>query len=132
MTQAASTKRGNEGGFTLVSVIVAVVILSTGLLALARAQGLLVASQGNTANRAIALNIARTYTEVLRSRDPWTIASEAGTNVNQLGATDVAGRYVRSTSVTNLAANLIQVTVNVTYPRGPEPISIVTLIYRST
>lgn len=132
MTQEPRMRRGNEGGFTLVSVIVAVVILSTGLLALARAQSLLVASQGNTANRSIALNIARTYTEVLRSRDPWAIASEAGTTVNQMGVTDVAGRYTRSTTVVTLAPNLLQVTVNVTYPRGVDPIQIVTLIYRST
>jgi Tfp pilus assembly protein PilV len=131
MTPDRPARRGNEG-FTLVSVIVAIVILSTGLLALARAQGMLVATQGTTANRSTALTIARDYTEVLRSRDAWAIASEAAATVNGRGVAVANGRYTRSTTVTVIAANLLQVTVQVTYPKGPTPIQITTLIYRST
>lgn len=124
-------RRGTEG-FTLISVLVAVVILSTGLLALARAQGLLVATQGQTASRSTAVTIARDYTEVLRSRDPWILASEANATVNARGQADAAGKFTRSTTVTVRAPNLLEVTVSVTYPKGPTPIRITTLIYRSS
>ena len=52
-----------DSGFTLVSVMVALAILAIGLLALARAQAAIVASQGNVANRTVALTIARDYAE---------------------------------------------------------------------
>jgi Tfp pilus assembly protein PilV len=131
MNPAPATRRGTEG-FTLISVLIAVVILSTGLLALARAQGMLVATQTLTSSRTTAVTIARDYTEVLRSRDPWVIASEAAATVNSRGQADAAGKYTRSTSVTELAPNLLQVTVQVVYPKGRAPIQITTLIYRST
>jgi Tfp pilus assembly protein PilV len=131
MSSSARPGRGQEG-FTLVSVIVAIVILSTGLLALARAQGMLVATQAQTANRSIAVTLARDYTELLRSRDPWGIASEASASVDQRGQPNTNGRYQRSTTVTILAPNLLQVMVQVTYPKGSAPIQITTLIYRSS
>lgn len=131
MTVDVQPRRGTAG-FTLVSVIVAIVILSTGLLALARAQGMLVATQGTTANRSIALTIARDYTEVLRSRDAWTLVSEAGALVDARGVADASGKYTRSTAVTILAPNLLQITVQVAYPKGPSPLAITTLIYRSS
>ncbi len=131
MTATAAPRRGT-GGFTLVSVIVAIMILSTGLLALARAQAMLVATQANTANRSNALTIARDYTEVLRSRDAWTLVSEAGTRVNGRGQVDGAGAFTRNTTVAILAPNLLQVTIQVVYPRGASPIEITTLIYRSS
>lgn len=129
---AITTPRRGTGGFTLVSVIVAIVILSTGLLALARAQALLVATQANTANRSNALTIARDYTEVLRSRDAWALVSEAGTKVNGRGQVSGAGAFTRSTTVAILAPNLLQVTIQVVYPRSTIPIEITTLIYRSS
>lgn len=131
MNATTAPRRGTEG-FTLVSVIVAIVILSTGLLALARAQAMLVATQTNTANRSTALDIARGYTEVLRSRDPWLIATEAAATVNAYGVADAAGKYTRTTTVTVIAPNLLQVMVQVTYPRSAQPLEIETLIYRST
>ena len=78
MTQTRDTR-----GFTLVSVLVALLILTIGLLALARAQALLVSNQTNTANRSTALTIARGYTEVLRSQDPWSLASQPVTTVDE-------------------------------------------------
>jgi type IV pilus modification protein PilV len=125
------TRRRNRG-FTLVSVLVALAILSIGLLALARAQASIVASQGNTANRTTALTIARDYAEVLRSRSPWTLVSEAAVAVDARGQPVASGAYRRSTNVTILANNLLQVQVVVTYPRSTVPVDIITLIYRSS
>jgi type IV pilus assembly protein PilV len=121
-----------DRGFTLVSVLVALAILSIGLLALARAQAAMVASQGNTANRTVALTIARDYAEVLRSRSPWTLVSEAPVAVDARGQPVAGGAYRRTTNVTVLANNLLQVQVVVSYPRSTVPVDIVTLIYRSS
>jgi Tfp pilus assembly protein PilV len=126
------TSPRRDSGFTLVSVLVALGILAIGLLALARAQAVMVASQGNTANRTTALAIARDYTEVLRSRDPATLVSEAPVAVDSRGQPAASGAYRRTTNVTILAANLLQVQVLVTYPRSGTPVDIITLIYRRT
>ncbi|HWA58822.1 MAG TPA: prepilin-type N-terminal cleavage/methylation domain-containing protein [Gemmatimonadales bacterium] len=122
----------NQRGFTLVSVLVALAILAIGLLALARAQAAMVASQGNVANRTTALTIARDYAEILRSRDPWTLVSETPVAVDARGQASANGAYRRSTNVTILANNLIRLQILVTYPRSATPVDITTLIYRST
>lgn len=122
----------DKRGFTLVSVLVALAILSIGLLALARAQAAIVASQGNLANRTTALTIARDYAEVLRSRSPWTLVSETPVAVDSRGVAAANGAYRRSTNVTVLQNNLIQVQILVTYPRASVPVDITTLIYRSS
>lgn len=126
------TQTGNSRGFTLVSVLVALLILTIGLLALARSQAMLVSTQGDTANRSTALTIARGYTEVLRSRDPWTLASEPATKVDDRGQLAVNGAFTRTTTVTVLQNNLMQVQVDVLYPRGQLPVNILTLIYRGS
>ena len=126
------TQTGNSRGFTLVSVLVALLILTIGLLALARSQAMLVATQGDTANRSTALTIARGYTEVLRSRDPWTLVSEPATTVDDQGQLAVNGAFTRTTTVTVVQNNLLQVQVDVLYPRGQLPVDILTLIYRGS
>ncbi len=122
----------DQRGFTLVSVLVALAILAIGLLALARAQAAIVASQGNVANRTTALTIARDYAEILRSRSPWTLVSEAAVAVDSRGQPAANGPYRRTTNVTVLANNLLQVQILVTYPRSAVPVDITTLIYRSS
>jgi Tfp pilus assembly protein PilV len=121
-----------DAGFTLVSVMIAVILLNLGLIALAKTQGLLARSQGDTANRSTALAIAQGYTEVIRSRDPLTLASEAPVQVDAEGLPAAGGRYSRATTVTADAANLLRVEVKVTYPRGVLPLTLVTLIYHPT
>jgi Tfp pilus assembly protein PilV len=121
-----------EAGFTLVSVMIAVILLSLGLIALAKAEGILARAQTDTANRSSALAIAQGYTEVIRSRDPATLASEAAVQVDVNGQPAAGGLYSRSMTVTSDAANLLRVTVTVNYPRAAAPLRIVTLIYKPT
>jgi len=122
-------KRNNEAGFTLVSVIMAVVILSIGLLALTKSQSLLVRAEAMSAQRSIALGIARNYIEEVRSRTPDPVA-EPAVSVDETGTLAATGKYRRSLEVADLGNNLYRVTCNVIYPRNTTPVSIVTLIYR--
>jgi Tfp pilus assembly protein PilV len=120
----------NEGGFTLISVLIAIVMLSVGLVALSRSQALLMTTENRLSNSNTALSIARGYLEVVRGRDPWTVVTEAPVTVNQLGVVDVNGTYTRSMDVTLDAPNLLRVTVHVTFPRQTTPTDLITLIYR--
>jgi len=126
------TSNRGEAGFTLVSVMIAVILLSLGLIALAKAEGVLARAQTDTANRSSALAIAQGYTEVIRSRDPAVLVSESAVQVDANGQPAVSGLYSRATTVTSDAANLLRVTVTVNYPRASAPIRIVTLIYKPT
>jgi Tfp pilus assembly protein PilV len=122
-------KRTREAGFTLVSVILAVVILSIGIMALGRSQAMLVRAQATSASRNIALSVARNYIEEVRSRTT-VPASEGAVAVDETGTAVADGKYMRSLTVSDLGDDLYEATCNVTYPRGQQPIQIVTLIYR--
>ena len=128
MTQTKPLK--NEGGFTLISVLIAIVMLSVGLVALARSQAMLMTTQNRLANANTALSIARGYVEQVRGRDPWTLATEAPVAVDELGVLNAAGTYRRSMDVTLDANNLVRLTVTVTFPRMSQPVQVITLIYR--
>lgn len=121
--------RNREGGFTLISVIIAVVILSVGIMALGKSQGMLIRAQATNAERNVALGIARNYVEEVRARTA-VPASEPATRVDATGTLAANGAYRRSLDIADLGNNLYQATCNVTYPRGTVPVSIVTLIYR--
>ncbi|HEY7636139.1 MAG TPA: prepilin-type N-terminal cleavage/methylation domain-containing protein [Gemmatimonadales bacterium] len=126
------TRLRKEGGFTLISVLVAVVMLAFGLMALARTQSILMTAENGVANRSAALSVAAGYLEQLRSRDPATLASEAPVAVDAEGAPAAGGPYYRSTVVTQDQANLLRVRVLVTFARASQPIELITLIYRKT
>lgn len=124
--------RPREGGFTLISVLVAVVMLAFGLMALARTQSILMTSETGVANRSAALGVAAGYLEQLRSRDPATLASEAPVAVDAEGQPAAGGPYYRSTVVSPDQANLLRVRVLVTFARASTPIELITLIYRKS
>ncbi len=124
------TRRRGRRGFTLVSVLIAMAMLSIGLMALARTQSLLLSSQHDTENRDVATAIANSHLEALRGRDPATLATEAGIAVNERGQATAAGYYTRTATVTADGPHLLRVSVAVGYPRGPRPIQLITLIYR--
>ena len=124
--------RKNEAGFSLISVLIAVVMLSVGLVALARSQAMLMTSQNRQANANTALSIARGYMEQVRGRDPWTLATEAPIAVDEYGIANPAGTYRRGMDVSLDANNLARVTVRVTFPRMTQPVEVITLIYRAS
>lgn len=123
----------NERGFTLISVIIATVMLSIGLLALARTQTALVSTQASLQRRTAALGIAQAYLDEKRSGDLWALASEPAASVDEHGVPSANGPYSRSTSVADVVAGkdeFIQLVVSVGFPGSPNPVQLVTLIYR--
>jgi Tfp pilus assembly protein PilV len=122
----------NERGFTLISVLLAVGMLTFGLLALARTQAILTGAENGVSNRGIALAIAADRLEQLRGVDPNTLAAEPATNVDARGVPSASGPYQRSVSVTLDQANLLRLVVSVTYPKMNTPVRLEALIYRRT
>jgi Tfp pilus assembly protein PilV len=123
-------RRGNRRGFTLLSMVVALVLLSVGIFALARANAASISMGTKSANRDVALAIGRSYVEVLRSRNPQTVVSESPVLVNEHGVPDGNGVFIRSVYVTTVRSNLLQVQVAVDYPNPTIPVVIDTYVYR--
>ncbi len=117
-------------GYTLVSVIVAMVLLLVGVAALARTQMMAIVSQRGDAGRGQALALASAYMEELRSRDAATVASESAVQIDSLGAEDAGGRFTREVIVVEDEINLIRVTVRVTPPGTTQAVALLTLFYR--
>ncbi len=122
----------DERGFTLISVLLAVMMLTIGLVALARTQGLLTAAESGVSNRSVALAVASGYLEQLRGSDPSTLVSEAPVAVDADGQPAANGPYQRSTVVTLDQPNLVRLQVIVDYPRSSMPVQLVALLYRRT
>lgn len=129
---APRARKGSRAGYTLVSVIVAMVLLLVGVAALARTQMMAIVSQRGDAGRGQALALASGYMEELRSRDANTIVTEALAAVDSLGTVDANGRFTREVVVTDDASNLIRVVVRVTPPGASQPVSLMTLFYQRT
>jgi Tfp pilus assembly protein PilV len=117
-------------GFTLMSVMVALSMLAIGLLALAKVQSSLVKTQRDTDLRSVALSVARSYVEDVRSRDPWTLVSEAPVMVDLQGRVAAAGPLTRSTTVSADSGNLLRITVQIDYPGQTQPVQLITMAYR--
>jgi Tfp pilus assembly protein PilV len=124
-----TTARGDQRGFTLISVLMAITMLAIGLMALARTENLLARTQTSSANRAAALSVAQNYVEELRSRDS-SLTSEPAVRVDEHGQETTEGIYQRSAYVSDDSPTLQRVTVQVDYPGARAPVELVTLIFR--
>ena len=125
-------RMGSRAGYTLVSVIVAMVLLLVGIAALARTQMMAIVSQRGDAGRGQALALAAAFMEELRSRDANTIVPEALVAIDSLGNLSGSGKFRRLVTVTDDASNLIRVTVSITPPGATQPVSLLTLFYQRT
>lgn len=122
----------NRRGFTLISVMIAVVILAVGVLALSRTLSGAMAMNTRAGLRTVALDIARQRMEFLRAQPAADIATyddASGTDVNEEGRPVTGGKYRRVVIVSQVRTNLVSVTVRVTYPRGTSPVELVTYLY---
>lgn len=118
-----------EDGFTIISVLVAIVMLSVGILALSRSGTQAMAAQTLAGSRTTALAIGRAYMEAVRSRPPAEVLSESAARVDRTGTADPNGAFTRSVVVNNVRHNLKEIRVIVEFPRSKVPIELVTLAY---
>ncbi|WP_353266404.1 prepilin-type N-terminal cleavage/methylation domain-containing protein [Gemmatimonas sp.] len=117
-------------GFTLISMMVAMVLLVVGVSALGTANASTVKLQTMAQNRTNAIALARSYVEQVRTRDPWLVQSESPTRLNSDGVVSGSGAYTRSMTVHELRNNLIEVEVRLDFPRAAQPVTLTTLLFR--
>jgi Tfp pilus assembly protein PilV len=115
---------------TLVSTMVAIMLLGTGAMALAAANASSLRARNGAATRGTALTLARAHVETLRAVDPFTLASESSIAIDENGVPTNGGAYRRSITVTEVRTNLIRLDVTVTGPGVPTPVTVSTNIYR--
>ena len=125
-----TTPHSQRAGFALLSIMVAVVLLATGVMAIGAANTNRIRSQTLSTSRSTALNVARGYLENVRGRDPWSIAAEPVVRVDATGAVTPSGAYTRELLVTVDRANLLRLEVVVTGPGIAAPIRLITNAYR--
>ncbi len=129
-TPPQSRTGASRPGFALLSLMVAVVLLATGVMAIGAANTARLRSQTSSTARSAGLNVARTYLENVRGRDPWGLATESPAQVDGTGAVSPNGEFTRVLNVTVLQANLLTIEIVVTGARLSAPIRLVTNVYR--
>ncbi len=122
------TVRRPEAGFGMISLMVALVLLSVGVLSISQVLTQSVVMHTIIALRITALDVARSYMEEVKSRDPLTLASEAAVQVNDRGELDESGAFTREVQVISVGLHLDQISVIVTTPRT-SPVTLVTWVY---
>ncbi|MCU0649400.1 MAG: prepilin-type N-terminal cleavage/methylation domain-containing protein [Gemmatimonadaceae bacterium] len=123
-------RRRARRGFTMISMLVALVLLSVGVLALAQANAASIKVGTRSANRGVALGIARAYLEEVRTRDPWAVTNETAIRVGADGVPNSTGAYTRTLTATVERVNLLRVSISVDYPNPTGPIAVDTYLYR--
>lgn len=127
VTRASGRRRQ---GFTVVSMLVAIILLAVGMTSLATASGNTITMQTLAQNRTNAIAIARSYMEEVRTRDPYTLVSESATKLTADGQAATTGAYLRAMEVAVTRQNLLKITVTVSYPRGTQPVALTTSFFR--
>jgi Tfp pilus assembly protein PilV len=126
--------KGSEGGFGLLSTLIAMVLLSIAVTALSSAGLSVLAVHTDSAVRSTATLIAASYLEEVKARGVTTVVAESGVQVNDAGVNDAAGHFQRSLEVATdeELQYAKRVTVKVAYPkgrRGTGVIELVTILY---
>ena len=121
-------KRRPDAGFGLISVMVAIILLSIGVLSVSQVLTQSVTMQTIVAMRTTGLDIARSYMEEIKGRDPLTLASESAVRVNDRGEADSNGAFTRELTVSSVDLHLDEIVVVVTLPNS-KPIRLLTWIY---
>lgn len=117
-------------GFSMVSMIVALVLLGVGVGALGKSSAETLRYQNIAQNKTNAIAIARGYVENVRTRDPWLLQSESPVNVDADGSVTAGGLYTRALEMTVERNNLVRLTISVKYPRMTDPVILTTFLYR--
>ncbi len=127
---APAVRARARGGFTIISMLVAIILLAVGLTSLATASGNTVKMQTLAQNRTNAIAIARSYMEEVRTRDPWTLQTESPSKLDADGQVTVSGAFTRTMTVAVVRQNLLRIDVAVDYPRSSQPVTLTTSYFR--
>ncbi len=117
-----------DAGMSLISVLVAIILLSIGVTSVSQVLTQSVTMQTVTAMRTTGLDVARSYMEEVKGRDPLTLVSESQVRVNERGEVDSNGPFARELTITAVDLHLAEATVVITLPLS-NPIRLVTWIY---
>lgn len=124
------------GGFSLLEVMVAIVVLSIGALAVARGMGTALATGTDAGEQTRASALAVDRLEYLKSRPAAEVDDEPAQRVDARGLPDADGRYVRQVVVTDASEgarpNTKEVTVRVEYQagqRGTQEVEVYTVLF---
>ena len=120
--------RRPDAGMSLISVMIAIILLSIGITSISQVLTQSVAMQTIVAMRTTGLDVARSYMEEVKGRDPLTLVSEAEVQVNDRGEADSSGSFVRELTIQAVDLHLVEAVVIVRLPRS-NPIRLVTWIY---
>jgi Tfp pilus assembly protein PilV len=119
----------DEGGLSLLSVMVAVLILGITVVALSSATVQVLRTRTEATVRSVANIIATTYLEDVKTRRIKTLTSEDSVFVNELGHADPSGRFVRRLTVEPGPVTKSRlITVTVSYPAGAKGRGVIELV----
>lgn len=116
-------------GFTLISVLIAITLLSIGVMALASAQYTAVRQTRLELQRTQAIQLVSAYAEEVRARNPWTLTNEGPIAIDSTGAVNPAGTYTRRVVVTDEGSLLLRAVITI-QPRNAKPVRVETLIFK--
>ncbi len=122
------TVRRPDAGYSLISVLTAIILLSIGVTSISQVLTQSVTMHTIVAMRTTALDVARSYMEEVKGRDPLTLASESEVRVNDRGEADSNGAFTRELTIEAVDTHLVEATVIITLPQS-NPVTLVTWIY---
>ncbi len=135
-TDKAIRAVGGDGGFGILSVLIAIVLMGVGIAAVSSTSVYLLSLQTEAAVRSASTGIAVSYMEEVKTRPTNSLAAESVIDINDLGQAAPGGGFTRELKVsTGPVTNSKLVEVEVTYPTGlgrRGTVSLVTIIYEGT
>lgn len=128
-----SARCEQQNGFSMISVLVAVILLGVGVMGLSSAGMVVMGSHTEASVRSTATAIAVGYMEQVKQRP--TLATESEVSIDEVGQTDGNGKFLRSMTVAD-EPNVVKskrVTIEVKYPSGwgrVRSVTLTTIIYQ--
>ena len=123
----------SKRGFTLLTVLIAVVLVSVAVVALSGTTVYVLSMQTESTTRSTAAGIAAAYMEEVKTRPVAALASEGQTAVDDVGRVNAGAAFLRELIVVpGPVPKSKLVTVRVLYPRGRSrmgKVEFVTIIY---
>ncbi len=125
-----------DAGFTILSVLIAVILMAVGIVAVSGTAVYLMGLQTEASVRSTATGLAVSYMEQTKTRPVADLASEEPESIDETGAETPAGRFTRTLTVEpGPEPNSKLVTVTIGYPSGlgrVRSVQLVTIVYGGT